>query len=120
MALLPKVPFTSIEDFRVAVDAPVSTDLMTDIAIDLGVDTGIGGREAVKLFIPMAIVSTTVGMISGWLADRVPVRALVLASVSFQTISYIGAGRLGETFFMLMMVVGWGMRSLFSTVPDIA
>lgn len=35
MASLPKVPFTDIEDFRVAVDAPVSTDLMTDIVIDL-------------------------------------------------------------------------------------
>lgn len=35
MALLPKVPWTDIDDFRVAVDAPVSTDLMTDIVVDL-------------------------------------------------------------------------------------
>ncbi len=35
MALLPNTPFTDIEDFRVAVDAPVSTDLMTDIVVDL-------------------------------------------------------------------------------------
>ncbi len=35
MASLPEIPFTDIEDFRVAVDAPVSTDLMTDIVVDL-------------------------------------------------------------------------------------
>lgn len=35
MALLPKIPWTDIEDFRVAVDAPVSTDLWTDTVVDL-------------------------------------------------------------------------------------
>lgn len=35
MASLPNIPWTDIEDFRVAVDAPVSTDLMSDIVIDL-------------------------------------------------------------------------------------
>jgi hypothetical protein len=35
MALLPKIPWTDIDDTRVAVDAPVSTDLWTDTVIDL-------------------------------------------------------------------------------------
>lgn len=35
MALLPKLPWTDIDDTRVAVDAPVSTDLWTDTVIDL-------------------------------------------------------------------------------------
>lgn len=35
MATLPSVPFVSIDSTRVAVDAPVSTDLMTDIGVDL-------------------------------------------------------------------------------------
>ena len=87
---------------------------------DLGIDTGIGGREAVGLFVPMAIVSTVVGMVSGWLADRVPVSALVLASVSFQTVAYIGAGRLGETLFVVMLVLGWGCAGgLFSTLLNV-
>lgn len=34
MASLPNAPFTDIEDFRVAVDAPVSQDLMTDIVVN--------------------------------------------------------------------------------------
>jgi OFA family oxalate/formate antiporter-like MFS transporter len=89
--------------------------------MDLGVDTGIGGRNAVKLFIPNAIVSTAVGMLSGWAADRLPVRALVLAFVSFQTLAYVGAGRLGETPFMVMMVLGWGCAGgLFATLLNVA
>ena len=89
--------------------------------VDLGIDTGIGGREAVKLFIPIAIVSTTTGMLSGWASDRVPVRALVLASIGLQTIAYVGAGRLGEWPFLLMMLVGWGgAGGLFATLLNVA
>jgi len=79
--------------------------------MDIGVDTGIGGR----------IVSTAVGMLSGWAADRLPVRPLVLAFVSFQTLAYVGAGRLGETPFMVMMVLGWGCAGgLFATLLNVA
>lgn len=43
MASLPDSPWTDIEDFRVAVDAPVSTDLMTDIVVNLNyLYTGLG------------------------------------------------------------------------------
>lgn len=35
MASLPNTPFTDIDSARVAVDAPVSTDLMTDIVVDI-------------------------------------------------------------------------------------
>jgi len=89
--------------------------------VDLGIDSGIGGREAVQLFIPLAIVSTMTGMLSGWAADRVPVRALVLASIALQTIAYIGAGRLGEWPFLVMMLVGWGgAGGLFATLLNVA
>jgi OFA family oxalate/formate antiporter-like MFS transporter len=103
-----------------ALQAMVFTGITFHIT-DLGVDTGIGGREAVRLFIPTAIVSTVVGMLSGWAADRLPVRALVIAFVLFQSIAYIGAGRLGETPFMIMMVVGWGCGGgLFATLLNVA
>jgi OFA family oxalate/formate antiporter-like MFS transporter len=89
--------------------------------VDIGVETGIGGREAVKLFIPLALVSTTTGLISGWAADRVPVRALVLLSVGLQTIAYIGAGRLDEWPFLIMMLVGWGgAGGLYATLLNVA
>jgi OFA family oxalate/formate antiporter-like MFS transporter len=89
--------------------------------VDVGIDTGIGGREAIKLFVPIAIVSTSVGAISGWAADRVRVRSLVLAFLAFQTIGYVGAGRLGESAFLAMMILGWGGASgLFATLLNVA
>jgi OFA family oxalate/formate antiporter-like MFS transporter len=103
-----------------ALQAMVFTGVTFHI-VDLGIDTGIGGREAVKLFIPVAIVSTTMGMLSGWAADRVPVRALVLSSIGLQTIAYIGAGRLGEWPFLVMMLMGWGgAGGLFATLLNVA
>lgn len=89
--------------------------------VDIGIDTGIGGREAIRLFVPIAVVSTSVGTLSGWAADRVRVRTLVLAFLAFQTIGYVGAGRLGETVFLIMMILGWGGASgLFATLLNVA
>lgn len=89
--------------------------------MDLGVETGIGGREAVKLFIPNAIVSTTMGMLMGWASDRISVRTIVLAFVSLQTLAFVGAGRLGETTFLVMMVVAWGSAGgCFATLLNVA
>jgi OFA family oxalate/formate antiporter-like MFS transporter len=89
--------------------------------IDLGLESGIGGREAVKLFIPIAVVSTSMGLVSGWAADRVSVRALVLLFVALQTIAFVGAGRLDEFPFRLMMIIGWGgAGGLFATLLNVA
>ena len=89
--------------------------------VDIGIDTGIGGREAIGLFVPIAIVSTSVGMLSGWLADRVAVRSLVLVFLAAQTIGYVGVGRLGDTVFLVMMIFGWGGASgLFATLLNVA
>jgi len=60
-------------------------------------------------------------MLSGWAADRVPVRVLVLLSIGLQTLAYVGAGRLGEWPFLWMTLVGWGGASgLFATLLNVA
>lgn len=88
---------------------------------DLGVETGIGARDAVKLFIPNAIVSTSMGMLIGWASDRISVRAIVLAFVALQTLAFVGAGRLGEPAFLVMMVVSWGTAGgCFATLMNVA
>jgi len=89
--------------------------------MDLGAETGIGGREAVKLFIPNAIVSTSMGMLIGWASDRISVRAIVLAFVTLQTLAFVGAGRLGEPAFLAMMVLSWGSAGgCFATLMNVA
>ncbi|MFP8881844.1 MAG: MFS transporter [Myxococcota bacterium] len=104
----------------IALQALVFTGVTFHI-VDLGIETGIGGREAVKLFIPIALVSTTMGLASGFAADRLPVRVLVLVFLGLQTTAYVGAGRLGEFPFLLMMIVGWGgAGGLFATLLNVA
>jgi OFA family oxalate/formate antiporter-like MFS transporter len=49
------------------------------------------------------------------------VRALVLLSVGLQTVAYIGAGRLDEWPFLIMMLLGWGgAGGLYATLLNVA
>lgn len=57
MALLPKIPWTDIDDTRVAVNAPVSTDLWTDTVIDLNYLKAVLTDGALA---PQAITTATV------------------------------------------------------------
>jgi sugar phosphate permease len=89
--------------------------------VDIGVETGIGGRDAVKLFLPIAVVSTTMGFLSGWASDRVPVRALVLLSVLLQAAGFVGGGRMGEPLFLVLLIAGWGgAGGLYGTLMNVA
>ena len=89
--------------------------------IDLGREAGIGGERAVALFLPIAAMSTVVGLLSGWAADRVEVRSLVLVFLVAQTLGFVGAGRLGEPLFAALMVAGSGASNgLFGTIAAVA
>ena len=104
----------------VALDAMVFTGLTFHI-VDIGKDAGIGGKEAVALFFPIAVVSTSAGLISGWSADRVPVRPLVLIFLVTQLSGFYGASRLDEPLWVGVMIVGWGISGgLFGTILSVA
>ena len=49
-------------------------------------------------------------------ADRIPVRTIVLVFVSLQSLAFIGAGRLGEPFYLVMI----GLLLLVTFVPEIS
>jgi len=103
-----------------ALDAMVITGLTFHI-VDIGSDAGIGGKQAVALFFPIAVVSTSAGLISGWSADRVPVRPLVLVFLTSQFAGFYGASRLAEPLWVGVMVVGWGIAGgLFGTILSVA
>lgn len=74
MSALPNSPFVSIDSARVAVDAPVSTDLMADIVIDLNYCATFAGGRAFAAFttpgagtwtVPSGIYSCMVEMVGG-------------------------------------------------------
>ena len=74
MSALPSTPFTPIDSTRVAVDAPVSTDLMTDICVDLNYLANFGGGKNFACFttpgagtwtVPSGVYSCVVEMVGG-------------------------------------------------------
>lgn len=74
MALLPKVPWTDIDDFRVAVDAPVSTDLWTDTVVDLNY---LKATLTDGVLAPQGIVTNTITIAGAGTALTVTNNALV-------------------------------------------
>lgn len=45
--------------------------------VDLGAEVGLSRSEAVFVFVPLAVVSTALGLVGGVLADRISVRLMV-------------------------------------------
>ena len=77
MSALPNFPFVSIDSTRVAVDAPVSTDLMTDMAVDLNflaAGLALAGGKSLAVFttpgagtwtVPAGVTSAIVEAVGG-------------------------------------------------------
>ncbi len=89
--------------------------------VDIGNLAGIGGEAALRLFFPIAVISTISGLISGWAADRVGIRSLVVVFLTTQIVGYLGASQLGAPHHIPMLVAGWGISSgLFGTILAVA
>ena len=103
-----------------AIQAMVFTGITFHI-VDLGREAGIGSEKAVSFFLPIAAVSTLVGLVSGWAADRVEARVLVVVFLLAQATGFTGAGRLGDPAFAALMVAGGGAANgLFGTIASVA
>lgn len=103
-----------------AIQSMVFTGITFHI-VDLGREAGIASESAVELFLPIAAVSTLVGLLSGWAADRVEVRSLVLVFLAAQALGFAGAAHLGEPTLAVLMVVGCGAANgLFGTIASVA
>ena len=87
--------------------------------VDIGATVGVQRAAAVAIFLPMAVVSVVAAMIGGIMGDRLPVRALLLA-----TMAGLGCGIIGVVHldgYAWLAIVGLGISSgLFSPVSTIA
>ncbi|MEM1414493.1 MAG: MFS transporter [Myxococcota bacterium] len=89
--------------------------------VDLGAEGGLTQSEAVSLFPPFAVVSTTTGFLAGWLADRVGVRPLLLVLLAAESVGYVASAHLGEALGMALAAVGLGIAGgLFSVLMTVA
>lgn len=75
----------------------------------VGAEAGFAEGEAVAIFLPIALVSTTVGAIVGWAADRLPIRTLLFVMLAGELLGYLAATQLSSDVGWWLTVVGFGM-----------
>lgn len=79
--------------------------------VDLGSEVGLDEATIVLIFVPIAIISIPITLISGWLADTIPIVALAAAMAVFQIIMYLTIGELDQPVLRILAIVSWGSSS---------
>lgn len=79
--------------------------------VDLGSEVGLDERTMVRIFVPIAIISIPITLISGWLSDTVPIIALAVVMAVLQLAMYLTVGELGDPFWRIIAIVSWGCSS---------
>lgn len=77
--------------------------------VDLGSTAGLSEAEAVGLFLPMAIVSTVVGLLVGLFSDRVGLRWLIIAMAVSLLVGLAAIAHLEVFIGYLGAIVGLGI-----------
>ena len=92
----------------ISIQALVGTALTFHI-VDLGAEHGLAAQQAVRLFLPMSLVSIGVGFLVGWLVDRAPMVRLVQLMLIAEALAFFGPIHLDTFGGKAAMVVGWGI-----------
>ncbi len=79
--------------------------------VDLGQEVGLSESTIVLIFVPIALISIPITLVSGWLADTIPILALAVAMAVFQLVMYLTVGELGDPTMRIAAIVSWGASS---------
>ncbi len=95
-----------------AIQSMVYTGITFHI-VDLGAEHGLDRAAALQLFIPIAVISTSMGFVVGMAADRVRLQWLVMLMMVFQATGFVGFAHLDDPVLRVVGVVGWGVSGGF-------
>lgn len=79
--------------------------------VDLGSEVGLDEGTIVRIFVPIAVISIPITLVSGWLADTVPVLLLAVAMGVLQLVMYLTVPELGDPTLRLVAIGSWGASS---------
>jgi MFS family permease len=82
---------------------------ITSIGAEFGMDPG----RAVAIFLPIAVVSASVGFAIGYLVDRVAIRSLIAVMMAAQIGMFVGMTQLGDPVYRIATIACWGLVSGF-------
>lgn len=96
----------------IASHAMVGTGLTFHI-VDLGAEAGLARAEAVAIFLPIALLSTPAGFLTGTALDRYPVRFLMMAMMLCQIAMFAGMAWMASPAARALAIAGWGLSAGF-------
>lgn len=96
----------------IANQAMVGTGITFHI-VDLGAEAGLTAQQAVAIFLPIALVSTPIGLLAGAATDRVPVRYLIMLMMAGQIVMFVCVANLDDPLLRVAAIAGWGFSSGF-------
>lgn len=87
--------------------------------VDLGSKVGLDRAQAVAYFLPMSVLSTFIGLVGGIMADRLPIRPLLLAMMGGQALGLWAATDLAQLSWLF--AIGLGISGgLFNPIATVA
>lgn len=96
----------------IASHAMVGTGMALHI-VDLGAESGLAEAEALRVFLPVTILSIPTALVIGWAVDRFPMRFLIMAMLLGQAGMFGLAPHLGERVLGTVCLASWGISSGF-------
>lgn len=88
--------------------------------VSIGAEFGISEADMVTIFIPIAMVSTTIGFLVGLACDRVPLPYIFMFMMTFQAIGIAAIAQLGQPWMIVPATVGLGVSSgCFGTLTTV-
>ena len=87
---------------------------------DIGKMANMSRNDVVFIFVPMALISAPTGVITGWLADFVKVKYIIITMLISEIIAFIGVAYFGSTIGFWSACSGFACASgCFATLSNI-
>lgn len=88
--------------------------------VDIGAEAGLSETQTVSIFLPTAVISTTVGYLIGLISDRVPLKYLFMVMMLFQGIGVASIAHFDSFGLRLVTMLGWGVSGgCFGTLTTV-
>lgn len=79
--------------------------------IDIGVELGLSAAQMVRIFIPIAIVATVIGVLTGIASDRIRLQTLYILMMVFQGIGFSALGHYNLFVFQWIVTISLGITA---------
>jgi MFS family permease len=81
--------------------------------VDLGAEAGLSEAQALRIFLPITLISVPTGIVMGLAIDRFPMRLLIMAMMVGQFLMFGLAPHLADPLLYVLCLAGWGFSGGF-------